>query len=297
MKGIASGVAAKIFGSAAGKVVATAVVSVAAGGAVVGGVTNAVYDEKIAQYDNKIAAYENRIAEAGEAAPAASLADLDGQTLRVFDGIVQIWDGTNWTDYANVSDFEASDPYYGFEEKSAAVENQVIAEKLEAAGLMVNEEGIIVENPDAVVADSDEDVPKLVAGTIKEERTVQNNKQDTGAVPVIQVLSSGATSGVAGARVANPAAVAQTWTDNSGGSSSSSNYSWSDSSSSSGSSSPTPSYSAPSSDPAPAPSSDPAPAPSSDPAPSGGDSGGGGGDSGGGSSDSGDSGDFTGEVE
>lgn len=193
---------AKVLVSSVGKTAVVSVAGVTAGAVVATGATSVAYKNEIKHYKNVIAS--GAIDEYKEAKESKdgntqsenglSLNALEGQTLRVFDGMVQIYTEDGWTDYATVDDIEKQDPFYGTDEKRAAVELEVLNEKLEEAGIVLNEEGQLVKAEELL--DSTETKGTLfTAGSILVEKSAgtavgANTKSSA---------TSNSKSGVAGA--------------------------------------------------------------------------------------------------
>lgn len=144
---------AKVIASAMSKTAVVSVVGVTAGAVAATGVTTLTYKNEIKQYKDVIASNamdeykENSLGDGSKVAQAENaptLSSLEGQSLRVFDGMIQVYTEEGWTDYATVDDIERQDPFYGADEKRAAVELKVLNEKLEEAGIVLNDDGKLV---------------------------------------------------------------------------------------------------------------------------------------------------------
>ena len=219
----------KIVASSLGKVAIASVASITVGATAATAVTSTVYKKKI----NKIAptapvsasGEESTNASgqipAGQEGATPSLYALEGMEVRVFDGVVQVWDGTTWNDYATVEEIQAQDPFYESEEKRASVELAVLNEKLAEAGIVQDENGDLV--PIAEIADGE----NFVVGTITVERQDQpaanNNKksndnananqQAIDQAALAQAQAQAAAQAAAAAQAQGQATPAPTWSD------------------------------------------------------------------------------------
>ena len=175
-------VAAKLLASAVGKTAVVSVASVTAGAVAAGAVTTTSYTHKINTYKEKgmLITEEDVLAERAaresKEAELPTLNSLEGQTLRVFDGMVQVYTEEGWTDYATVDDIERQDPFYGTEERRAAVELTVLNEKLEEAGITLNEEGefVPIEEVNIDGTEKTEGAKTFNVGSILVEKTAES---------------------------------------------------------------------------------------------------------------------------
>ena len=199
-------IAGKIIASAVGKTAVISVASVTAGAVVATGVTTTTYKKEIKHYKAVAEAATNEEnveskSTLGEKADGTTsiLSSLEGQTLRVFDGMVQIYTESGWTDYATVSEIEKQDPFYETEEKRAQVELEVLNEKLAEAGIAVNEEGEFVPISEISEGKETKEVETYKVGSIVVEKA--SKSEPKGANNVSQ-------SSTAAPTVIDPAAIA-----------------------------------------------------------------------------------------
>ncbi len=131
------------------KAAVTAAVCVTAGAAASGAVSTAVYTHKTAEYKETIQQLEEEVAQTSVSGGGSVAKSGDGSqqatAVRVVDGILEVWDGSDWVDYGSVDDVRSGDPFYENEDKRAEVEQSVAAKKLDELGLEINEEGEIVK--------------------------------------------------------------------------------------------------------------------------------------------------------
>ncbi len=303
------------------KTAVTAAVCVTATAAVTATATGVVYKNKTAQYEDRIEQLEaenQEIAGNGAATGSGGAAAgnaADATAVRVVDGILEVWDGSQWVDYGSVDEVAAADPYHEDNgDRREATEKSVAAKKLEELGLKVNEEGEIVPaNPEEKTTKT---APILVGNAVSSKTetpngitVVKSNGQSTanaGQNKAGNTASTAASAPAAGltpeqvmAAIQSgkgvPAALAQTtvndgtvtnvsWTASPSSGGGGDSYSGGGSSGGGSGSGGGSSYSAPS---APVVSSEPSAPSEPAPEPSGGDTGGGGNDDGGGGNDDG----------
>lgn len=278
----------KFFSTNASKIAIITIIGVVGGAAASAGITHVVYEKKINEYKNELSELESIVKSySNQVSEEKSLNLLEGETIRVYDSMVQVWDGKSWNNYASVKDIESKDPFNGSAEKRAAVELEVLNEKLAEAGLKIDESGNIVFDEEALaIAEENSDgnashgKDVFQVGSIVVDKTAISNSNNATVVqnPVVPMAVPGIVPDTS-AIVSGATAPASTWvSDNSSGGGSSSG------SSSSGSTS---SNNSPVADnPVPAPVTDTPSTPPADnppPADTGGstDSGSGGGDTGG----------------
>ncbi len=177
------------------KAAVTAAVCVTTGAAVTATATTVVYNHKVAEYEktiNEISGEDGTgTGNAGGTNAPGAVAGAPGSAtaVRVVDGILEIWDGTQWTDYGSVDDIQSGDPYYdsGNDEKREQLEKSVAAKKLDELGLKINEEGQVVpKTPEEaggneVAAVNNKQLPILVGSSINDgKQAAQDNTKKTG---------------------------------------------------------------------------------------------------------------------
>ena len=130
------------------KAAVTAAVCVVSGAAVTATATGVIYSHKTAEYRSTIERLEAQQEEYAGTAAGENGTGGPGQgtdtAVRVVDGILEVWDGTQWVDYGSVDDVEASDPYRENDDRKEETERSVASKKLAELGLTINENGEIV---------------------------------------------------------------------------------------------------------------------------------------------------------
>lgn len=181
------------------KAAVTAAVCVTAGAAASGAVTTVVYNNKTAEYKETIEELQEEVAEVsgseGGSKSVANGGSADGSqqatAVRVVDGILEVWDGSQWASYGSVDDVRSEDPFYENEDKRAEVEKSVAEKKLDELGLEINEEGEIVKKepvPGADPASGDEAQPEagkkketiILVGSTAGSGNTNSNNNNTG---------------------------------------------------------------------------------------------------------------------
>ncbi len=181
------------------KAAVTAAVCVTAGAAASGAVTTVVYNNKTAEYKETIQELQEEVAEVsgseGGSKSVANGGSADGSqqatAVRVVDGILEVWDGSQWASYGSVDDVRSEDPFYENEDKRAEVEKSVAEKKLDELGLEINEEGEIVKKepvPGADPASGDEAQPEagkkketiILVGSTAGSGNTNSNNNNTG---------------------------------------------------------------------------------------------------------------------
>ncbi|MCR5672283.1 MAG: hypothetical protein K6F87_01035, partial [Lachnospiraceae bacterium] len=123
-----------LFPNLTAKAAITAAVCVTAGAAVTATATGVVYKQKVAAYESTIDQLEAKNGEIAEASRGSGASGSGGAAaataVRVVDGILEVWDGSEWVSYGSVDDVTSGDPYYENDEKRQETENSVAAKKL-----------------------------------------------------------------------------------------------------------------------------------------------------------------------
>ena len=125
------------------KAAVTAAVAVTAGAVVTATATTVVYRQKVAGYEETINRLEASQAGA-EAVNGSDNNEADSTAVRVVDGILEVWDGSQWVDYGPIDSVRSADPFYDNDEKREELEKSVAEKKLDELGLKIDEDGKIV---------------------------------------------------------------------------------------------------------------------------------------------------------
>ena len=178
------------------KAAVTAAVCVVSTAAVTATTTGIIYSHKTAEYKDTIERLEAQQEEnsgvaAGENKQAGSGQATD-TAVRVVDGILEVWDGSQWVDYGSVDDVEASDPYRENDDRKEETERSVASKKLAELGLAINEKGeIVAADPEAAnTVVTNNGITVLVGNNA--------NAKNTNAATAATAANSG--KGVAGVR-------------------------------------------------------------------------------------------------
>ena len=160
------------------KAVISAGICAVAGASVAGAVTGTVYKHKIVDYESEITRLEAQQKDTDVSTESSPDEAVD-TAVRVVDGILEVWNGSDWISYGSIDDVEAADPYLENDEKRRETEKSVAAKKLEELGLMINENGEIVP-ADTDNGKSSTSTPILVGNAIVKKTGNSSQNSSTG---------------------------------------------------------------------------------------------------------------------
>lgn len=158
-----------LFPNLTAKAAITAAVCVTAGAAVTATATTVVYNHKTEQYKETIDRLEAESAQNGGSTQTGSSTSDDTTAVRVVDGRVEVWDGSEWVDYGSVDEVASKDPYYENGSKREETEKSVAAKKLADLGYAVDENGNVVKlnsEDDNTAATNGNTIPVLVGNKV-----------------------------------------------------------------------------------------------------------------------------------